>query len=189
MLAPKNKSESTDFFKRGVYGNSIEQYEHPTEALAGTKQSFVIRYKGEPGVQGPAIFGVPRERLVADWKNLITEGWEEKRLYVNEEIDRHAIRLQGELMLTWDDGWLFRGSDDRGIHMRAALQPPHLKTWHGWQARELLRTSMDPSSWDDLNCCIDLWPDAVIELAVMDSPIGRLANTGRRLIIWEARTF
>lgn len=189
MNAPKHKAESTSLFARGVYGNTIEQWETPAEALASTKQAFTIRYRGNPGVQGPAIFGVPRERLLADWKQLVVEGWEERRLYINEAIDAAKIRLQGELMLNWEDGWLFRGSEASGEHMRWAMAAPNTKTWRGWVARELLRSRMHPSSWDDLQCLLDWWPDAVIELVCMDGPVGKLAHTGRNVLFWECREF
>lgn len=188
MQAPKHKAESTDYFKRGVYGNNIEQWENPDEALASGKRSFVIRYRGEPGVQGPALFGIPGEVLIMEWNKLLGEGnWEESRLYVNEEVDRHKITLQGELLLNHDDGWLFRGCLGGGRHMREAMSQANCQTWRGWQARELLRSKMHPSSWDDLNCLIDMWPDAVIELVTMSTAYGSLAHTGRNMICWEVR--
>lgn len=186
MTGPHNKDESIDLFKRLRYGNNVQQWDTVEQALDSDVPGFVIRYRGTPGVQGPAIFGVPRSLLLPTFE-ATTMHWERKRLYINEEIDRHRILIQGELVLNWQDGWLFRGRRGGGMHMREAMRTA--ETWRGWRARELLRMLMDPSSWEDLSLCIDEWPDAVIELVVMDTPVGAMAHTGRRGIIWECRNF
>ena len=138
MRAPQNKHESIDLFARGRYGNTLPTWNTLEEALASDCQLFTIRYKGEPGVQGPAIFEVPRHMLITEYNLQVRAGWKKERLYTNQAIDPSTIVLQGELMLNHDDGWLFRGSERPGIHMREAMK--EAKTWRGWQARELLRT-------------------------------------------------
>ncbi len=189
-MTPKNKAESTDLFARGCYGNNIQQWDSPCVAMLQSSGPFVIRYKGEPGVQGPAVFGIHEDKLFHEWCQLIKIGWEAERLYVNASIPPERIVFQGELSTgNWaDPEWYLCGNIDSGIHMREAMKKPNL-VLNGWRAREYLRKHMDWSSWEDLNLLIDTYPDAVIELVIFDTPHGRLDYTGRRAIVWECRAF
>ncbi len=184
-MAPKNKNESTDLYARGRYGNKLKSFDGLPSAMLSDCRMFAIRYRGKVGVQGPAVFDIQHENLAHAWSELIIKGWEEGRLYINECMDPSLVILQGELMLNHDDGWLFRGSRKSGIHMREAMKD--CETWCGWPARELLRSVISPSSWDDLNLLIDEFPDAVIEIVVFDRAYGDLAYTGRNSIVWEVR--
>lgn len=194
MQAPKNKHESTDYFARGLYGNSIRQWTTWEEAADDTdyQGTHVIRYKGENGAQGPAIFDVPRYRLLKEWTKLLRTGWKEERLYVNEAVPKDRIIFQGELSTgNWHHPeWRLVGHAGPGIHMRDAMKLSDFQR-EGWQAKEYLRKHMDWSSWGDLMQLLDQWqePDkeAVIELVILDTPVGRLAHTGRRTIFWEFR--
>lgn len=188
LKAPKNKHESIDLFSRGCYGNNIPTYANPSAALNTDEPFFVIRYKGEPGVQGPAIYGIARNCLISEWQRLIREGWKEERLYVNTEIPNKRIVFQGELSTgNWaDTQWYLVGCEEPGMHMREAMKRSTFKAT-GWKARAYLQTKMDPASWDDLNAVINTWPDGVIELVIFDTPFGSLASTGRNCVVWEVR--
>ncbi len=188
-MTPRNKHESTDLFARGCYGNNIEQWENWREAVMASDGPFVIRYKGPPGVQGPAIYGIHIDNLCAEWESLIAKGWQEENLYVNGEIPKERVVFQGELSTgNWaDTEWLLVGCEDSGIHMREAMKRSTFKVT-GWRAREYLRKHMDWCSWDDLVELIDLYPDGVIELVIFDTPYGSLAHTGRSVIFWEVRS-
>ncbi len=190
MRAPKDKHESTDLFARGRYGNNIDTFASPVEALASNESAFVIRYKGEPGVQGPAIFGVKRNVLWNEWNALKTAGWHENRLYLNTVIPADRIVFQGELSTgNWADReWYLVGCEDAGIHMREAMKRSTFKAT-GREARFYLKSRMSPVSWDDFNLVIDEWPDGVIELVIFNTPYGSLAGKGCNCIIWEARAF
>lgn len=192
MLAPQNKYESTDYFARGLYGNNIRQWTHWSDAANDTayQGTYVIRYKGENGAQGPAIFDIPRVRLLEQWLELLGQGWKEERLYVNEAIPKDRIIFQSELSTgNWHQPeWYLVGHAGPGIHMRDAMKLHDFERT-GLMARLYLREHMDASSWEDLNWMIDEWPNAVIELVVLDTPVGRLAYTGRRCLVWEARCF
>lgn len=194
MHAPQNKVESTDYFARGLYGNSMRQW--PNWALAADdlayQGAYVIRYKGENGVQGPCIYGVPRYRLLQAWKELIAQDWKDERLYVNEEIPVDRIIFQGELSTgNWHHPeWYLIGHAGPGMHMRPAMKLSDFDE-KGWRAKEYLRKHMDPASWDDLMQLLDQWEDTrtetIIELVIFDTPIGKLAHTGRRCLVWEYR--
>lgn len=187
MQAPKDKHEAIDLFKRGRFGNKIATYGTVKDALKDNDDHYAIRYLGKPGVQGPAVFRIQRSALKFEWDRLIEAGWEENRLYVNGAFEDEFVCLQGELMLNHQDGWIFHGNDQPLQNMRQALKTP--KTWKGLTARELLRSKLHPSSWEDLNLVIDEWPDAIIELVVTRTPCGDLAYTGRNMIIWEVRGY
>ena len=192
--APRNKHETTDYFARGLFGNSIRQWGSWVEAADAVdyQGTFVIRYKGENGAQGPAIFDVPRWRLFWEWSDLLSAGWKEERLYVNEAIPKERIIFQGELSTgNWHHPqWYLVGHEGPGMHMRDAMKLRDFER-HGWRAKEYLRKHMDASSWDDLMQLLDQWQDTrvetVIELVVFDTPVGRLAHTGRRALYWENR--
>lgn len=186
MRAPKNKHEAIDLFVRGRFGNTIPTFLNPYFAMNESAGPFVIRYKGRPGEQGPAMFGIKKESLLERWNEFVAAGWEEKRLYVNDEIDREKITFQGEVMLN-DEGWLVRGRLGGGCHMREAMA--QAKAWKGSVARYLLNSRMDASSWEDFQAVLEEWPDAVIELVTMSTSLGHLSHTGRNTIIWEVRGY
>lgn len=193
MLAPKNKHESTNYFARGLYGNSIRQWSNWREAIMEHDGLFVIRYLSDSGAQGPAVFDIHEDNLGFEWDALIDKGWIESRLYVNEGIPKDRIIFQGELSTgNWHyPKWYLVGHEGSGIHMRDAMKLSDFEL-RAWRAKEYLRKHMDPSSWDDLMCLLDQWEDTrtetIIELVILDTPVGRLAHTGRSTIFWEFRS-
>lgn len=190
MNAPKDKHESTSLFTRGRYGNNIATYANPEEAIAADPQAlFMIRYRGDVGVQGPAVLA-DANGLHIKWLDILSDGWQESRLYINVSIPIDRIVFQGELSTgNWSDPeWFLIGCTDSRIHMREAMKRASFKR-RGLAAKLYLKLVMDASSWEDLNAVIDEWPDGVIELVVFDTPFGSLEHTGRRMIIWESRGF
>ncbi len=137
---------------------------------------------------------MPRYKLLRTWNELLAQGWKDERLYVNVEIPTDRIIFQGELSTGhWHHvEWRLIGHEGPGMHMRDAMKLSDFDE-KGWRAKEYLRKHMDPSSWDDLNLMIDQWQEpsgfveSVIELVILDTPIGKLAHTGRRCLVWEFR--
>ena len=51
----------------------------------------------------------------------------------------------------------------------------------------LLQTYMDPSSRDDLEMLLEMYPDATVEFSCFDIDIG--VYPGRNTIFWETRNY
>ena len=189
MLAPRDKHESIDLYSRGRYGNYIQTYRTPLDATAASNGPFTIRYKGEPGVQGPFHYGITRDRLHMMWQHFAKD-WDELRLYINDTIPADKIVFQGELNTgNWSHvDWLLIGSNESDIHMREAMSRPNIRR-DGLAARLYLKHFMDDGSWHDLCLVIEESPEATIELVIFSTPYGSMASSGRNSIIWECRGY
>lgn len=173
----------------GAYGNRVRMW-RTVEAWdrSGFEGNVVIRYLGEAG-KGPCLYDVS-PRLV-EWhvEQLVKQGWERDRIYLNEALNGSRQEIQGELYNgVYDaEGTLYPFYYSRAKHpMRQALQVAGRHTF-GHRSLRLLEQAMTPSSWADFEVILERYSDHVIEVSVFRSPLGDLP--GRNAIVWEVRRY
>ena len=71
--------------------------------------------------------------------------------------------------------------------MREAMKKGLLLPRSGATVLALLDKYMDPSSRDDLDALLDLYPDATVELSCFTVDVGVIP--GRNTIFWEVRDY
>lgn len=98
----------------------------------------------------------------------------------------HLGTLQGEVCRTYR-GWEGLIGLSNGLPMRPAMAAGLLVPRSGVVVKALLDSYMDPSSRDDLDAILDLYPDATVEFTCFSVDVGVIPN--RNTIFWEVRNY
>jgi hypothetical protein len=101
----------------------------------------------------------------------------------NEPAPDEALTIQGELYENASGWWLAYNQEQVKMTV-GMLRPVHVA---GLKAKAILRHYCCPSSFEDLQCLLDLYPDHVIEFSVYRYTLGDVSN--RNTIIWEVRRY
>ena len=181
----RTKAEFYRLSDSGQLGNTIPSW--PTVAAARSS-----------GYHGPVMIrdmtpsssymrpDVPMSQVESTIAHLATIGANPATLYLtqmtpccNRIINAELIDLPSGLSLHYSTAQ---------THLRAALES-FGRHATGSAALAILRHACDGESLDDLYSILDRYPGHAIELTAYESPIGRLAHMGRRVVIWETRLF
>lgn len=175
-----NKKSVVEYFKLGMFGNTVGQWDSPTEALATDCQLFSIRSRAKAG-GGITLYNIKPEDLPRVWKECCSKV-SEKNLYINAcDNPDDELRIQGELSLT-EEGLYVYYSDKKGKMKEAFAKGT--KEAKGLEALMLLRANVDPGALDNMFEFLREYPDAVIEFSCWNVHWGT-SNT----MIWEVREY
>ncbi len=73
---------------------------------------------------------------------------------------------------------------DENIRMPEAMKKAKVST--GTTAKLVLEHFLDPCDYDDITTLLDMYPDSVIELSVLDKNVGW---AGRKMLVWEVKNY
>jgi hypothetical protein len=114
--------------------------------------------------------------------------WREagRNFVMDSGADDPSLTIEGEICRT------FRGLEGyiglaHGLPMRKAMAAGYMHPYSGSAVRTLVNTYMDPSSQDDLDALLELYPDATVEFSCFNRDIG--VYPGRNTIFWETRNY
>ena len=174
-----NKADQVRLWQLGAFGNKLRTWSTPScvpdirQRCVSRSRDLALRAKRPGGIFRPHLTWDEVDRLwTADF-------------YVCEMAPHENEIVQGEI---------FR--DVGGLHfyytfvkepMRVAMRD-HPDKWlraTGYAVDLFLQHLMSPESWIELNDCLDLDPDVVVEFTVFDCFVGD--RPGRNAIIWECR--
>lgn len=179
-----SKAEFFRLWEAGVLGNRPHLFHSAAEAHASGFSLIGFRQLGPRG--GGAWCRVPRHRVYKT-----AEKW--SKLGVPFIMDSGTapagdanITLQGEVCRTCQ-GLVGLLGVTPGFAMRPALQRGLLLPRTSATVLALLHRYMDPSSQDDLEALLDLYPDAVVEFTCFSRDTGIIP--GRNTIFWEVRDY
>ncbi len=106
---------------------------------------------------------------------------------MDDGIPNNHVTMQGEICRT------HRGLESY-IAVGYGMEPMRITMAKGLhrhrgyaETNYLLNTRMDPSSRDDVDALLELYPDATIEFASFDVCVGNIP--GRNTIFWETRNY
>lgn len=184
-LAPATVNSKVEFFdlwKRGRFGNRLMGWSNLEELKAsGYRGKVSVRYKDAGG--GFCAYEIPVEQVntvVSEW---LARGAKEDLIYFNESAPDDRLVIQGELMRTTQSYCLYYSREK--IKMRDAMRNGlHA---YGLEAKMILQSAMTPSSYEDIQELIDLYPSSVIEFGVYERCLGSCNN--RNCVIWEVRNY
>jgi hypothetical protein len=177
-----SKIEFYRLWQLGVLGNRTNLWNNALDAYHSGCPKVGFREIGKAG--GGAWESVDRDQALATETRWILAG----RRYVCDDSapSSHSI-LQGEVCRT------IRGLESylavgRGIPpMRISMAQGMHKHRGYLETKILLDTFMDPSSRDDLDALLELYPDATVEFTTFDIGVGNLP--GRNTLMWETRDY
>lgn len=166
--------------KAGKLGNTVQTWDDPSQVPAH------LRERGRFGIRYRRV-GDTRFVLEKTYQEIL-ELWDgDPQAYVSESIDVNDIYWQAQVSRD-AYGWVVEHSREKASHRKALLSG--FETTTGWQALRLLRSNLDPASFDDLMGLFDqydIYEDSfVVELSCFTRSYGVL---NRPTIFWEARHY
>src|SRR5262245_40018257 len=180
--APTNK---VDFYRRymnGAFGNRPRAWPDWDELRESGYAGRVTVRDMTPG--GPCYYGVKVTDLL---DGVLPQGCDSlKGKRFNEGMPDEYLTIQGNVWLS-ETGLSLEYSREPNIGHRQAVRPPHLRTATGLMATSLLKTFMDPNSYDDLMELFELYPEAVVEFSTYSKKVG--TSPQRNTVYWEVRNY
>lgn len=177
----RSKAQFFWLWEAGCLGNRTNLWRNPADAIASGALNIGFREVGKAGGGKAAIVPAYLAYAVADeW---IKEG---RAFIMDDTAPNDRTTLCGEIART------YRGLESSIAirpfrSMREAISAGLLLPRSGALTLALLERFMDPSSRDDLDALLDLYPDATVEFSCFDVDAGRLPN--RNTIFWETRNY
>ena len=189
----RNKAEFFRLWEAGVLGNRTQLWRDPMKAWMWGWETSVSRKLGpdlpEIGFRQIGTAGGGKWEKVPYHKVLTTaDQWEKegRKFIMDDGAPDWCRTLQGEICRTYRglEGYL----DTVGkLPMRPAMAAGHMRHCTGSMVLALLDRFMDPSSRDDLDALLDLYPDATVEFSCFGIDVGIFP--GRNTIFWETRNY
>jgi hypothetical protein len=182
----ESKAEFYQLWRAGALGNRPRAWATADEALASGAPRIAIRSSmaGRRWLGGAAVSIVRRDQL-----REALDLWA-KANHGDYALDEPApdalVTLQGEVCRGLR-GWEGYFGVRTGLHMRVASMLGMLRPYSGVAVRTLLDCYLDPSSRDDVDALLEMYPDATIELAAYSVDVGIIP--GRNTLIWEVRDY
>lgn len=174
-----------ELYEQGLLGNRALAWNSYEELInSGWKGKICMRSK--KGIDRKCVeYNVPLEKV----PNKIEE-WEEKgipksSISFNQSMPDKYLRIQGEVR-----------EIDGIFHLRyTTIKKPMLEglakedlSAKDLVAKTILRENLDPSSYDDLETLLSMFPNAVVEFSCYSCDVGDpLAH--RNTVIWEVRNY
>jgi hypothetical protein len=177
-----SKAQFYDLWTKGVLGNRTRVWTNVEDALKSRCPQIGFREVGRGG--GGAWESGSR----ADARDTAARWTRLGRRFIMDDgaPSSHAI-LQGEVCRTFEglQSYLAVG---HGIPPMRISMARGMHTHRGYLATKILLDEyMDPSSRDDLDSLLELYPDHTIEFTSFDIDVGNIPN--RNTLIWETRLF
>jgi hypothetical protein len=179
------KAEFYKRFNAGEFGNRLRTW--PSLEAFWADKSFAgtvsMRYAGTAGGAW-CRYDVPISEIGAEAARWVAQGAKRELIQMNESAPDERIVVQGEAVRRPEGLAVFCSRDK--TKMRTALRTSG-KQYYGLVADMIMRQSMTPSSYDDIQDIFERYPDSVIEFSVYSICLGD--RRGRNTIVWEVRNY
>jgi hypothetical protein len=199
----RSKRQFFEMWEAGLLGNRTRLWRDPGEAFDWGEQEsrrragFTVRPDGNGMNRVPVEIGFRQIGAVGGGKwekvawQLVFETakkWQsEGRNFIMDDGAPDDKRVfQGEVCRTHRglEGFL----DVTGkLPMRPAMAAGHMRHCSPTEVRALLERFMDPSSQDDLEAILELFPDAAVEFSCFSVNVGVFPH--RNTLFWEVRNY
>jgi hypothetical protein len=181
----RSKRAMYRLYEQGRLGNKLNSWSSLNDFEASDYTGTVsLRYAGAAG-GGWVAYEVPREgvrEMVGRWQ---TEGASLDAVRINESAPDSQLILQGEVAeAPYYSSIVLRFSTWRGKMRDAMRFAEHVE---GVSALAILHSYLWPSSYEDIQELLGIYPGAVVEFSAYESALG--CYRGRNTVIWEVRNY
>lgn len=193
----RNKQQFFEMWEAGLLGNRTRLWRDPltawywgrdanlsSETMPDNLPEIGFRELRKPGTVGAGAWEkVPWHRVLETAERWRTAG---RQFIMDDGAPDDKRTLQGEICRTFRglEGYLEVGG---GLPMRPAMAAGLMKHRTYVETRMLLERYMDPSSREDLDALLELYPDAAIEFSCFTVNVGIFP--GRNTLFWETRNY
>lgn len=182
MAEVRTKRIMREMLKAGKFGLTMKIWSSPEDFLESGYEGFVWLCQSRR-TGGRCEFHVSSDLVSERFAAWILEGEDPQYIQICEEPPNERQILTGEVMLSelhYDLTY-----SQLKIPQRLALQQdPHYAS--GLTALAIMRSTMDPSSFEDVMVLFDEYPDAVVEFHCFSCTVGPF---GRNTFIGEVRNY
>lgn len=186
MAAIKSKREFYRLWEHGCLGNRTEVFHTVAEAVASKSEWVGFREIRPAGAGAGEWTRVHHSERLLPLTHFAWTAMGRTFIMDGSAPHDHCV-MQGEVCRT------IRGLESY-LAVGSGLPPMRQTMREGRHAHRgylatkvLLDHYMDPSSHDDLDALLDLYPDATIELSAFTIDVGNIP--GRNTIFWEVRDY
>lgn len=180
----RTKREFYQLWEAGCLGNRTQIFHDLETAIAATPDGMIgFREVGRAG-------GGKWQRSVThdDAKQIHFEWLHEGRKFIMDDgVPNWRSTMQGEINRGVEGLYGFIAVGYALPPMRVSIAQGLHTHYHRVQVRALMQRYMDPSSQDDVDAILDLYPDATIEFTCFDVGVGNIP--GRNTMFWEVRNY
>jgi hypothetical protein len=171
-------------YQAGHFGNKFHTWDDIPHWLASAyRKPVCMRYKGAMA-GGKCAYHVAPESVCDVDNEWAQQGLDPKLITINESADDTALTIQGEVMRSTRH--LSLRYSQTPLPMRNALAASERHA-EGLEATCILKTYLDPASYEDLMDLLDTYEDAVVEFSTYSVDVGRCPR--RNTVVWEARNY
>lgn len=177
-----SKHQFFELWKAGVLGNRTQLWTDPEDAYASMVPEIGFREIGKAG--GGAWEKVKREDVFRTANMWTALG---RKFIMDDGAPNHRSTMQGEVCRTVRGLESFLAVGYGLPPMRQSIAAGLHRSYGYVETMVLLDRYMDPSSRDDLNMLLELYPEATVELSCFDVQVGNIP--GRQVMFWEVRDY
>jgi hypothetical protein len=177
-----SKREFFRLWEAGVLGNRTMLWRDIDDAMASGCPLIGFREMGRAGGGAWALVGRDDARDMAMvWKKA------GRQFIMDNSVPNERSVLQGEVCRTFCGLESYLAIGRALPPMRISMREGRHQHFGYVQTTALLTHFMDPSSRDDLDALLELYPEATVEFTTFDVNVGHLP--GRNTIFWETRNY
>lgn len=194
MRPVKTKRDFVRRYQQGEFGNRAPTWDSLSEYRASKYRGLVHLRNRVAG--GPTWYNVPWDEVEITWyiATCKVNGGRpavlEKDLYISGMAPHDRGTIQGEVMLSpirlgMGPHYELTYCSAKKPMREALAEETRYST--GLRAASLLRTYMDPSSYDWVQYLLETYPNHIVEFSCFSVPWGTIPN--RNTVIWEVRAY
>jgi len=177
------KQQSYELLQQGFFGNRLRMWDSFEDVIKSEYTGTVsMRYKGLGG--GFYAYEVPPPQIPEIERDWISKGADRGLITFNESAPDHLLLIQGEVMRGPVNPYSLFYSLERK-KMREALK--NGKQAEGLTAKLILEHFLYPSSYEDMQILLNMFPEHAIEFSTYSVCLGDIP--GRNTVIWEVRQY
>ncbi|MFH1506144.1 MAG: hypothetical protein ABIE94_04130 [archaeon] len=177
------KRMSYQLLEARAFGNKLRTWDSIEDMEnSDYKGTVTMRHKNVYG-GGFIEYRVPVfkiSKMVDEW---VRRGARKEDITFNESAPDDTLLIQGEVARSWV-GYHLRFSTEKKP-MRDALKD--CKHARGLQVKMLLQKHLTPSSYEDIQALLEMFPEHVVEFSAYNHCLGDIP--GRNAVIWEVRLY
>ena len=179
----RSKNQFFSAWEAGLLGNRTRLWRRPEDA-ASASGVIEIGFRELGAAGGGKWQRVPQSEVLATAAQWEREG---RKFIMDDGVPNERSVMQGEVCRTIRGLESFLAVGHGLPPMRQSIAQGLHHTYGYIATKAILDQYMDPSSRDDLDMLLELYPDATIELACFDVEVGNIPH--RRVMFWEVRDY
>lgn len=179
----RSKAEFYKLWQAGVLGNRTQLFTTLKQAMDSGAPTVGFREIGRAG-GGMWERSDTRQQIPEIHARWLATG---RPFIMDDGVPNNRSTMQGEICRTHEGLQGYIATGYALLPMRRTMAAGLHKHYSRLEVRLLQQRYMDPSSREDIDALLDIYPDATVEFTCFDVNVGNIPN--RNTMIWEVRNY